>query len=101
MSSRDFGSSGFFKFILVTNATSILAHLRKEGWAEDIRKMDHTGRLDLRSHKAVRKPQKLTDSGNVILVPAVSNCSWRFSLGIHSWRNRCPDGGDTRSTPAT
>ncbi|KAJ8489489.1 hypothetical protein ONZ51_g2910 [Trametes cubensis] len=41
---------------------SILAHLRKEGWAEDIKKMDYTDGLDLRSHKAVRKPQKLTDS---------------------------------------
>ncbi|KAH9895120.1 hypothetical protein C8Q73DRAFT_487803 [Cubamyces lactineus] len=41
---------------------SIIAHLREEGWTEELRKMDYTARYDFRTHKAVRKPQKLTES---------------------------------------
>ncbi|KAI0332365.1 hypothetical protein GY45DRAFT_1335658 [Cubamyces sp. BRFM 1775] len=41
---------------------SIIAHLREEGWTEELRKMDYMAHYDFRSHKAMRKPQKLTES---------------------------------------
>lgn len=83
---------------------SIKARLRQEGWADELNRMANSGSMhELKHHKAVRKPQKLTDAGSSLFrskhTGETSDTNGTGSLAVNSTGCHSPDGKRAGSTP--